>query len=191
MGSPPKELTSRMKRIWFEPIILRDGGQLCFYCKISLSLSEIIWEHLDDNRKHNVIDNLVFACRTCNNKKPHDIDMQLIAQEKLRDNLKRNYMREIINTKNKQTSEIEIGCTNFEIAEIFLHKNVPIEFTEALNSITYECKKKTGYGSQQSVRNYIDSLCSSTAPFEIYKVGKDKTIMYKRNYLKSNNDTKG
>ncbi len=191
MGSPPKELTVRMKRIWFEPIILRDGGQLCFYCKISLSLSEIIWEHLDDNRKHNVIDNLVFACRTCNNKKPHDIDMQLIAQEKLRDNLKRNYMREIISTKNKQTSEIEIGCTNFEIAEIFLHKNVPIEFTEALNSITYECRKKTGYGSQQSVRNYIDSLCSSTAPFEIYKVGNDKTIMYKRNYLKSNNDTKG
>lgn len=191
MGSPPKELTVRMKRIWFEPIILRDGGQLCFYCKISLSLSEIIWEHLDDNRKHNVIDNLVFACRTCNNKKPHDIDMQLIAQEKLRDNLKRNYMREIINTKNKQTSEIEISVSNFEIAEIFLHKNVPIEFTEALNSITYECKKKTGYGSQQSVRNYIDSLCSSTAPFEIYKVGKDKTIMYKRNYLKSNNDTKG
>ncbi len=191
MGSPPKELTVRMKRIWFEPIILRDGGQLCFYCKISLSLSEIIWEHLDDNRKHNVIDNLVFACRTCNNKKPHDIDMQLIAKEKLRDNLKRNYMREIISTKNKQTSEIEISVSNFEIAEIFLHKNVPIEFTEALNSITYECKKKTGYGSQQSVRNYIDSLCSSTAPFEIYMVGKDKTIRYKRNYLKSNNDTKG
>ena len=186
MGSPPKELTAKMKREWFDPIILRDGGQLCFYCKISLSLSEIIWEHLDDNRRHNVIDNLVFACRTCNNKKPHDIDMQLIAQEKLQDNIKRNYVREIINTKNKQTSEIEIGCTNFEIVEIFLHRNVPIDFTEALNSAAYECKKKTGYGSQQSVRNYFDLLTSVNAPFEVHKHGKEKTIRYKRDYLKSN-----
>ena len=90
------------------------------------------------------------------------------------------------NSKNKQTSEIEIGTTNFDIAEIFLHKNVPIEFTEALNSATYECKKKTGYGSQQSVRNYFDSLTSVKAPFEVYKHGKEKTIRYKRNYLKSN-----
>jgi len=170
-----------MKRDWLDVIISRDGGIVCFYCKISLALSEVIWEHLDDNRKHNVIDNLVFACRTCNNKKPHDIDMQIVAQEKLQENIKSNYMREIINSKNKQTSEIEISCTNFDHAEIFLHKNVPIDFTEALNSITYECKKKTGYGSQQSVRLYLDSLCSSTAPFEIYKAGKQKTIRYKRN----------
>jgi len=189
MGSPPKNLTSKMKRDWLDPIISRDGGQVCFYCKISLSLSEIVWEHLDDNRKHNVMDNLVFACRRCNNKKPHDIDMQLIAQDKLQDNIKSNYMREIISTKNKQTSEIEISVTNFDIAEIFLHKNVPIEFTQALNSITYECKKKTGYGSQQSVRNYIDSLTSSTAPFEVYKHGKEKTIRYKRDYLESKNVT--
>ena len=103
-----------MKRDWLDVIIKRDGGQVCFYCKISLSLSEIIWEHLDDNRTHNVIDNLVFACRRCNNKKPHDIDMQIIAQEKLQENIKSNYMREIINSKNKQTSEIEIGTTNFD-----------------------------------------------------------------------------
>ena len=144
-------------------------------------LRGIIWEHLDDNRVHNVIDNLVFACRTCNNKKPHDFDMQNIAQDKLQDNIKRNYVREIIRDKNKQTPEIQIGCTNFEIAELFLHKNVPIDFTEALNAITYECKKKIGYGSQQSVRNYIDSLTSINAPFEIYKVGNKKTIRRKHN----------
>ena len=86
----------------------------------------------------------------------------------------------------KKTTEIEISVTNFDIAEIFLHKNVPIDFTEALNSITYECRKKTGYGSQQSVRNYVDSLTSTSAPFEIFKRGNEKTIRYKRDYLKSN-----
>jgi len=186
MGSPPRNLTPKMKRDWLDIIIKRDGGQVCFYCKISLSLSEIVWEHLDNNRTHNVIDNLVLACSTCNNKKPHNYDMQIIAQDKLQDNIKSNYMREIINSKNKQTSEIQISTTNFDIAEIFLHKNVPIDFTEALNSITYECRKKTGYGSQQSVRLYIDSLTSVRAPFEVYKHGKEKTIRYKRDYLKSN-----
>lgn len=181
MGSPPKDLTPSLKRKMFDPIVLRDGGQFCFYCKIFLSLSAIIWEHLDDNRRHNVIDNLVFACRRCNNRKPHDIDMQLLAQQKYKDNIKRNYVREIISDKNKQSSEIEIGATNSDIAELFLHKNNPIEYTEALNSITYECKKKTGYGSQQSVRNYIAALCSIKAPFEIYKADNVKTIRRKRN----------
>ena len=103
MGSPPRNLTPKMKRDWLDIIIKRDGGQVCFYCKISLSLSEIIWEHLDDNRKHNVVDNLVFACRTCNNKKPHDIDMQILATDKLHQNEKLMYMRE--NTHNKTNNK--------------------------------------------------------------------------------------
>jgi hypothetical protein len=44
-----------------------------------------------------------------------------------------------------------------------------VEFSKALNSISYECREKTGHGSQQSVRNYINTLTSESAPFEIIK----------------------
>ena len=162
-----------MKADWLDTVILRDEGRRCWYCKVSLSLSEIVWEHLDCNREHNVIDNLVLACITCNNKKPHDFDMQILAMDKLHENENRMYMREKIQGKNNQSSEIEINVSNFEIAKLWLIKeidtNIVVEFSKALDSISYECRERTGHGSQQSVRNYINTLTSESAPFEIIK----------------------
>jgi hypothetical protein len=168
-----------MKSDWLDIIILRDGGRRCWYCKVSLSLSEIVWEHLNCNRKDNRIDNMVLACFTCNNKKPHDFDMQFLATEKIHENEKCMYMREKSHGQNKQSSEIEINMSNYEIAELFLLKNNPIEYSEALDSISYECRKKTGHGSQQSVRNYINTLTSKSAPFEIIKENGKKIICRK------------
>ena len=168
-----KHLTPKMKADWLDIVILRDEGRRCWYCKVSLSLSEIVWEHLNCNRQDNRIDNLVLACITCNNKKPHDFDMQISAMDKLHENENRMYMREKIQGKNNQSSEIEINVSNFEIAKLWLIKEIDthvlVEFSKALNSISYECREKTGHGSQQSVRNYINTLTSESAPFEIIK----------------------
>jgi hypothetical protein len=53
---------------------------------------------------------------------------------------------------------------------------------EAVDAITFECKDKTGYGSQQSIRNYIDYLTSSApkAPFEIFKLDNKRYIRRKQ-----------
>ncbi|MBT4326387.1 MAG: hypothetical protein HOD60_05690, partial [Candidatus Nitrosopelagicus sp.] len=48
-----------------------------------------------------------------------------------------------------------------------------VEFSKALDSISYECRNQTGHGSQQSVRNYINTLTSESAPFEIIKEYED------------------
>ncbi len=167
---------------WLDVIIMRDGKYACWYCsKDFLSLSDFVFEHLNCDRTDNRVDNLVLACPTCNNKKPHDIDMQLLASEKLHENEKLMYMRESNHRKTDriQSSEISINVSNFEIAKLYLIKNVPIAFNEALNSISYLCREKTGHGSQQSVYKYINTLTSKVAPFEIVKENGKKMIRRK------------
>ena len=167
---------------WLDVIISRDGRYACWYCsKDFFSLSDFVFEHLNCNRADNRVDNLVLACSTCNNKKPHDIDMQLLASEKLHENEKIMYMRESNHSKTdrKTSTEISINVSNFEIAKLYLIKNVPVDFNEALNSISYLCREKTGHGSQQSTYKYINTLTSVVAPFEIVKENGKKVIRRK------------
>lgn len=42
------------------------------------------------------------------------------------------------------------------------------------------CKKKTGHGSTQSVREYLNMLASREGPFDIVKDDKKKRIIIKR-----------
>jgi hypothetical protein len=107
--------------------------------------------------------------------------MQIQASDKLHLNEKLMYMRENTHNKTnrKQSNEIEINVSNFEISKLFLIRETPIDFTEALNSISYLCRDKTGHGSQQSVRNYINTLTSVVAPFEIIREHGKKIIRSK------------
>ena len=97
-------------------------------------------------------------------------------------------MRENTNVRanRRQSSEIQINVSNFEITRVWLIKYVDIHgfvlFNEALDSISYECIEKTGHGSQQSVRNYINSLTSLAAPFELIKKDDKKIIRRKQNH---------
>ena len=87
---------------------MRDGKFACWYCeKEFLSLSDYLYDHLNNSRQDNRIDNLVLACSTCNNKKPHTIEMNVIAIDKLHENEVSNYMREknLSKTAKKKTQK--------------------------------------------------------------------------------------
>lgn len=173
-----------MKRDWFEPILKRDGGFICFYCKKTLSLNHFVYEHLNDNRKDNRIENVVLACVTCNNIKKDDFDMQLSAQKKLRVNEISNSMGEKISSKSRELKELDVSKENYEIAEEFIIKEVDLKgfilVSEAKNSISYLCRKNNGTGSPQAVTNYITTLTSMVAPFEIIKNEEGKKIILRK-----------
>ncbi len=183
-----KNLTPKFRAMFLKIIILRDGLFGCFYChKEFLSLRDYVFEHLNNNRADNRVDNLVLACSTCNNKKPHDFDMQINATEKLHLNEISNYMREIPvdgKQKKEELSEIQISFRNYEIAKLWLIQEIDskehIIFTVALNAISYECREQTGHGSPQSVRGYINTLTSIAAPFEIVKNEDGKKIIRRK-----------
>ena len=179
-------LSFKQKHEWLPILIRYYGGFLCFYCKNKLDIHTVIFDHLNNNRQDNRIENIVPCCHSCNNKKPHSIEMQVIAIEQLAKNEKHNFVRERKsgNETKEPATEIEINQSNFEIVEQFISEHVSadgyIELTDALNSCVYLCKKKTNHGSQQSVRNYINTLTCSVAPYQITKNEDKKKIIEKR-----------
>lgn len=182
-------LTKRLKTIFLPIIIQRDGGFTCWYCKTPLFLFKHIFEHLNNNRDDNRIENLVLACQSCNNEKPTNENMKQNALTKLAWNEQSNFLRErkfLIDELSKEASpEIEINVSNAEITREYITEKVDSEgyipFSEALNCSVYLCKEKTGHGSQQSVRNYIKALTCEIGPFqESIDENKRKIIVRRR-----------
>lgn len=179
-----KHLSYKRKLDLLPFLIERDGGFLCWYCKITLK-DYYIYEHLNNNREDNRSENLVFACQSCNIKKINDIDMRLRAAEKLKENEDENFVREIkIEEKQNPTTEIDINMSNYNITKQHLTEVIgtddSVPFSNALNSCTFLCKEKTGHGSQQAIRNYIGGLTSDVGPFMIIRDSKNKKIIVKR-----------
>jgi len=183
-----KHLTKRLKMLYLPLLILRDGGFFCWYCIKPLVINQHVFDHLNNNREDNRLQNIVLACDSCNNKKPHDLDMQDIAMMKLKINEESNFLRErkfLIDELTKEASpEIEINVSNTEITKQFITEKVKcngfILKSEALYCSVYLCREKTGHGSPQSAREYIKILTCEVAPFKIVQDENKRKIIVRR-----------
>jgi len=184
MAKHTKHLTVTMKRKYL-PLIIKRDGENCSYCGKKLDHRTHIYEHLNNNRSYNELENIVLACHSCNNKKPYDSEMQKLALEKLKVNEMSNFMRERnledeINSHEAST-EIEINVSNFEITEQYISDIVNCDgcvgYSDALNSCVALCKEKTGHGSQQSVRNYLAALTSTLGCFTVLEINLKMLII--------------
>lgn len=184
-----RHLTDRQKAEWLNILIERDGGFKCWYCNkefLSQSTnSQHLYDHLNNNLLDNRIDNVVLCCYSCNNSKPYNFDMAILATEKLHENEKRNYMREKFEKKstNRHDSEVRISKTNYQICSQYIIKNVDafgeIDYKETILSIVYLCRQNDNTGSPQSVNNYLAIMCCKITPFEIVKKDGKKIIRRK------------
>ena len=197
-----KNLTIGLKNGYLPILLKRDNGFVCFYCGCELEIDAFLYEHLDNDRNHNEIENIVLACIPCNNKKPSNKEMCEKAIKKLKENENSNFMSERkisgkIHTQEAST-EIEINVSNFDIVYQFISEVVntdgSISLKEAINSGAYLCKKKTGHGAPSTVRNYIGMLVSDAGPFKINQNENKKKVIVKRtdeltnqNYTKNDN----
>jgi len=184
-----KSLTQKQKLEDFPLLIQRDGSKFeCFYCKTKLTVDTCIYDHLNDKRWDNRLENLVLACQSCNNKKPGDYDMQINASAKLKANENQSSSNLLSERKlegEKPMTEIDISTANRQIARRWLTERIAIDssvlYEDALNSITYLCIEATGHGSQQAVRGYLNALTSPAAPFMIVKNDSGKRTIVRRN----------
>jgi len=147
-----------------------------------------MFEHLDDDDTDNRLENLVLSCQSCNVTKKFNPELKTIAVEKLQENLSKtivqgNKLLEDV-TFHQPSTEIDINQSNFAITEQYLTERIAIDgsipYVKVINSCAYVCKEKTGYGSQQCVRNYIDMLTSDEGPFMVTKDDNKKKIIVKR-----------
>jgi hypothetical protein len=185
-------LTPKQRRELTDIIVARGDPYCCFYCHYEFKNVKECWlEHLDDDRTHNNPDNIVFTCRRCNAKKLHNESMRVQAREKLRINQMMKYVRdwkELQKLQKEPSEAVAINQSNCDTTVQWLEERLPLGSSnivlvkEAVDTITFECKDKTGYGSQQSIRNYIDYLTSSApkAPFEIFKQDNKRYIRRKQ-----------
>ena len=73
-------LTEAWKRKYL-PMLLQEFGYICYQCEKSLDGKNYVFDHMDDNRKHNEYTNIALACQSCNIKKVNDYDMKIKAVE--------------------------------------------------------------------------------------------------------------
>lgn len=181
-----RQLSQKDKiKIW-EQLVERDGGNRCWYCKKPFNGKRPIIEHLNDNRNDNRLDNLVLSCQSCNIKKISDDTMKRLSDEKLELNEKGIYVREkdlkkLSKSEERTSNEIDINMKNFDITEKYIRDRIDswdsVDFKDTVDSCVYLCRKNTGHGSHQCVRNYIGSLTCSVGPYQMVKEGKQKLIV--------------
>jgi len=186
-----KDLSFGQKMKYLPLLIERDGGFNCVYCRKPLTRKTAIFEHLNGDRRDNRFDNIALSHQSCNIKKKTDGNFSDIAILKREENERGIFVGEknlqsIISPFQSQevSKEISINKVNFDTTEKFIAEKIGndgfILYSDALDSSVYLCKKNSGHGSHQSVRNYISSLTSPVAPFEISKNTDGKKIIVKK-----------
>jgi len=181
-------LTVAKKEKYLPQIMARDGGFVCFYCKQKLSMKNMSFDHLDNNRTHNNIENIVICHQSCNIKKINYAEYQSMAKDKLKLNEEEFSVRvknTHKNTHHDYTSEIGINIGTYDLVESYLKNEITtdghVSFNDALYSIVYLCKQKIGHGSEPAVRRHLNTLTSSVAPYKITRNHSNEKIIVRRN----------
>lgn len=198
-----EQLTVYQKNRFTEPLLARDYQDqkpFCFYCEEGFAKENpAIWEHLNGDDHDNRFDNLVWSHQQCNVKKSFNFDWQIKAIDKLKENVRNNFLREYERDKKRAkladtdshttTKEIDINVIHNKIAQEYLIERLgtnenlgpesELDYSDTLNCTTYQCLQKTGHGSKQAIRNYLDVLTCSIASFEKVKVD-GRTVIRRR-----------
>jgi len=171
-------LTNAMKKNYL-PRLLQEFGYKCYQCEESLDGKNWVYEHLDDNRKHNEYTNIGPSCQPCNIKKVNDFDMKFNALDlkKQREEASTIYV-ETTDAIEETSSERDVNKMLFPLTEQIISERVNTDghypLKDALAEIPYIAQKRYGCGAEPTVRRYIKQHTSKTAPFEI--VTDDKGI---------------
>ena len=181
-------ITGAKKKKWLPRLIDDQGGFICYQCDDTLKPGHYVYEHLNDQREDSRYENTGLACVSCNNKKPHSFDMQLIAREllKKKEEAGLKYLEDNGAHENN-SSEIEINKALYSFAEQYLSERIAadinISFDDTLTELTYLAQERFGHGSEPTFRKYLKSLTCKVSQLQVVKDDKNKKIICKRNVL--------
>ena len=151
------------------PLLWTDQKGLCLFC--ALEFSDTLkpeFDHLNNNPNDNRVENWALVCHACNNKKKNDIEMRVIAQDKLKANVKREYACERILADSgiefNLTSSQSINKINTQIVRQFLLEHTMngeiLYLNDAVNAVVNLCQENNGTGSQTAIYRIVESLCN-------------------------------
>jgi len=167
------------------PRNLQEFGFRCIHCEESLEGKNYVFDHLDDNRKHNEYSNIALACQSCNIKKANDFDMKFKALDikKQREEGSIKYV-ETPDAIEETSSERQVNKMLFPLTEQIISERVNSDghypLKDSLAEIPYIAQKRYGCGAEPTIRRYIRQLTSKVGPFEIVTDEKGLKIICKR-----------
>lgn len=178
--------TYTQKRKW-EPQIVKQTGNYCFFCKRSDIPLE--YGHLNGKKNDNRAVNLAKMCHPDNCKMENDFDMHFLAMEQLEKNENAELacagMNKSVGTTEGLTSCQAISANNFKIAEQYVLQNVMINgylvVKDAVNDIVGICRKNDNTGSESAVYRYFRILCSTAYGYEFANMKGVDIIMRRQN----------
>ncbi len=177
-------LSTKQKQEMLPELIEMQEGFVCFYCGQTLLKTNWIYEHLDNDKQHNIIENIRLAHQACNIKKIKDSDYQILAKDELDKQSQMSLSERKSEVKDTEMSEIEINvyCRNY--TDKFITERVQTDgsilYHDALWTIVNDCNKKIGHGSEQSIRRHINALTSLSGKFKIIKNDSGKREIVRR-----------
>lgn len=176
---------SHKRKLQFKKWLKQRDGDNCYLCEKPLGQHCVI-ESLNNNPKDCRLENSALAHQHCNITKINNIDYRLKAQEKLKQNETALFIPQEDDEPDDASTEIKISKNNFDITEQNISEKISVDgeisWDDALYGSVYKCKKITGYGSIQCVRNYLKILTSCESPFMIIKdENKKKKIVRRKN----------
>jgi len=184
-----KKISQHIKRK-FDPLIDDRDGKDCFYCEkpfptkklgiLSFPIDKNLakeYDHLNNDKTDNRLENLVHAHRICNQQKKHSNKLIMKAKAKLRDNER---SAEIpvshANTDKETATETDSNAIFCEIALKSLAdhlqpkgqlpaKTDELMYKEFLDLIAGKAYKITGHASQNTFRRIVDMFCTVDYPY--------------------------
>ena len=169
------------KKSKYLPIIIRrQNGLNCYQCDTVFTNVDYVFEHLNDKRFDNRIENIALCCQSCNIKKIHDFDMKLKATDLLRRNEEAAIIEDDGGMDAKST-EIDINRTLRPFCKQYITERVntdgSIPARDTMLELTYLSQEQFGCGAESTIRKYLAELTCKVAPFMIIKEGKQQLIV--------------
>jgi len=184
-----KKLSVHLKKS-YEPLIQDRDGKNCFYCDkafptkrlgiISFPIDKNLikeFDHLNNDRTDNRVENLVLAHRICNRQKSKNNEWVFKAKSKLRDNeLSADVPIAHAGGDKETSSEID---TNNVFADVILktlaYYLLPMESNQPRNKFVFrkefldlvagKAYKIVGHASQVTMGRILDMFCTGEYPY--------------------------
>lgn len=124
------------------------------------------FDHVDGNRLNHQLGNLRLACNPCNSRMERERLLQWKSSAHTLPHDERKHLP--LTQADLQSDTVKLNVDLFPLYEKWLEDNAPQSVKNAIHQAALYLKRKTGHGSSETTRRYLNDLSSGDdSPFII------------------------
>lgn len=124
------------------------------------------FDHFDGNRRNHKLGNLRLACNPCNSRMERERLLQWKSSTRTLGVGERKHLP--LSDAQITSDTVRLNVDLFELYETWLSDNSPKSVKDAIHEGALYLKRKTGHGSSETTRRYLNDLTSGEkSPFTV------------------------